>query len=280
MNEKIGSLDYLIIGHITHDLIGEDAILGGTVTYSGVCARNLGYQTGILTSCEEGLKLAELEGIQISTIPSKSTTTFENIETKSGRKQYLHEIAERITVAEVSNIDQQAKIIHLGPVADEIDREVINVFPDAFIGLTPQGWMRHRDEKNVVQYKVWEDADFLLQKANAVVLSTEDVKGDRKLVNEYAAITKVLAMTEGYNGAFVYWNGDVRHFAAPKVPVIDPTGAGDIFAAAFFATLYSTNDPWISAKQAVAIASASVSKVGIEGVPTPEEMRALQIDVI
>lgn len=280
MNKKTGNLDYLIVGHITRDLVGDDAALGGTVTYSGICARNLGNKTGILTSCEENLQFPDLDDIQVTILPSKSTTTFENIETNSGRTQILHEIARPITESDILDLSPQSKLVHLGPVADEIDTKTINAFQEAFIGLTPQGWMRYRDEMNVVQYKEWKDSDYLLERANAVVLSIEDVKGDRKLVDEYAAKTKVLALTEGYDGAVVYWNGDIRNFAAPKVRVKDPTGAGDIFAASFFTTLYRTNDPWLAGKRAVAIASASVSKVGIKGVPTPEEMLALQVDVI
>ncbi|MBI5292318.1 MAG: hypothetical protein HY872_10630, partial [Chloroflexi bacterium] len=42
---------------------------------------------------------------------------------------------------------------------------------------------------------------------------------------------------------------------------------GDIFAAAFFVRLWQTADPWDAARFAVALASDSVTRVGIEGVP-------------
>lgn len=280
MKTHSDTLDYLVIGHITRDLIGDDFTIGGTVTYSGLCARNLGLRIGCLTACEPDLESTAFDNIQLTIIPSKTTTTFENIETNEGRKQFLHQIAPCITADEIKKHPQKAKIVHLGPVAGEIEKEVINCFPEAFIALTPQGWMRQRDQQNIVHYKPWENAEFLLHKADAVVLSIEDVGGDHNIIEQYAATTKVMAVTEGYRGAAVYWNGDVRHFSAPKVPLVDATGAGDIFAAVFFSSLFHTKDPWESARRAVVTASDSVRRVGIKGVPTSKQMRSLQIEII
>jgi hypothetical protein len=281
MDIKTEKLDYLVIGTITRDIVGDHFVYGGTVTYSALCAQNLGYKTGILTAGESDLKLPDdLQGIPFLVKESPVTTTYENIETEHGRVQRLHDIALPITKKDIPTFSYPPSIVHLGPLADDLDLSVLDVFPDSFIGLTPQGWMRQRDANHVVQYKEWENAESYLINADAVVLSIEDVRGNRQLIEDYASKTKILALTEGYNGASVYWHGDTRNFSAPKVPVIDPTGAGDIFAAAFFTSLFQSKDPWEAAKKAVAIASASVSRVGIKGVPTPEEMRLLQIEIV
>jgi len=271
--------DYLVIGHVTRDFKNEGYTIGGTVTYSSLCAKALGKNPVVLTACAHDLSLDELKAIPTIVKPSQKSTTFENVETQNGRKQVLYSIATSIEVNDIPMEYLSTDIVHIGPVADEVAPSVINAFPNSFICLTPQGWMRERDEFNHVQLKPRISADKLLVRADATVISVEDVRNDESRIHDYANIAKVLAVTEGYNGARVYWNGDVRHFSAPNVDVNDPTGAGDIFATVFFCHLYYTKDPWESARRAVMIASASVSRIGIKGVPTSKEIRSFQIEI-
>jgi len=281
MNIKAENLDYLVVGHITQDLLPDGtSITGGTVTYAAVCARNLGYKAGILTSSDPNQTFPELDGFSLYIKPSQSTTTFENIQTDSGRQQILHKVASPLSAQDIPENIKHPRIVHLGPLTNEIKLDLLYAFPDSFIGVTPQGFMRQRSEGNIVNFKEWENAEKYLKRADAVVLSIEDVGGNMRLIDDYASKTDILVLTEGYLGASVYWHGDIRHFSAPKVPVIDPTGAGDIFAAVFFTAFHHSKDPWLAAKKAVSIASASVSRVGIKGVPTPKEMRSFQIEII
>jgi sugar/nucleoside kinase (ribokinase family) len=64
------------------------------------------------------------------------------------------------------------------------------------------------------------------------------------------------------------------------VDEVDPTGAGDIFAAAFFARLYATRDPWEAARFAVQMSAISVTRPGIAGVPTHEEYQSCLMEVL
>ncbi len=70
-----------------------------------------------------------------------------------------------------------------------------------------------------------------------MVLSDEDVGGDKSLVAQYASQTRLLVVTHGTTGCTVYTQGQTRSLLAPPVHEIDPTGAGDIFAAVFFVAL-------------------------------------------
>ena len=95
-----------------------------------------------------------------------------------------------------------------------------------------------------------------------------------------AICCRVLAVTEGPSGARLYWNGDLRRFHAPARKEVDSTGAGDIFAAAFFYRLYSTRDPWAAARFATQLASYSVTRYGLEGVPNADEIRSCMVEVL
>jgi sugar/nucleoside kinase (ribokinase family) len=61
---------------------------------------------------------------------------------------------------------------------------------------------------------------------------------------------------------------------------VDATGAGDIFAAAFFIRLHTTRDPWEAARFATQLAAYSVTRPGLEGVPTQEEIDACMVEVL
>ena len=141
------------------------------------------------------------------------------------------------------------------------------------MGVTPQGWLRAWDQKGHVHPTDWPESTYILEQAGAAVLSIEDVACSEARVEELAAACHVLAITEAAKGARLYWHGDVRRFRAPVMNEVDSTGAGDIFAAAFFSRLYATRDPWEAARYATQLASYSVTRPGLEGIPTPEEIQ-------
>ena len=60
---------------------------------------------------------------------------------------------------------------------------------------------------------------------------------------------------------------------------VDATGAGDIFATAFFARLYATRDPWEAARFATHLAAFSVTRSGLDSIPTQEEIQECLIEV-
>jgi sugar/nucleoside kinase (ribokinase family) len=121
---------------------------------------------------------------------------------------------------------------------------------------------------------------FVLNSAQAVVLSIEDVESNEHRIEEMATYCRVLAVTEGKAGARLYWHGDVRRFRAQEVAEVDSTGSGDIFAACFFYRLLATRDPWEAARFATMLASYSVTRPGLEGIPTQEEIANSMVEVI
>jgi sugar/nucleoside kinase (ribokinase family) len=112
-----------------------------------------------------------------------------------------------------------------------------------------------------------------------VVLSVEDVSGDESVIEMMALEARILAVTEGPAGARLYWNGDLRRFHAPEVEEVDATGAGDIFAAGFFARLHATRDPWEAARFATKLAACSVGRRGLDGIPTQSEIQTCMVEV-
>ncbi len=273
-------VDYLVIGHITVDRTPSGPVLGGSAMYSALTARALGLRVGIVTMRGNEIPLDGLEGIPVVSGEAQTSTTFENIYTPKGRTQSIRQVAPQIDFAIVPEIWRRAKIIHLAPVAQEVDSVLPAGFRPSLLGLTPQGWMRAWDESGLVRPCAWDGAESALERAGAVVFSVEDVGGDEEIIEQYAHTGRLLAVTEGVAGARVFWHGDSRRFRAPKVEEVDATGAGDVFAAAFFVRLLNTRDPWEATRFANQLAAISVQRPGLSGVPTSQEVQRCLMEVL
>lgn len=273
-------VDYLLIGHITQDLTTTGINLGGTVSYSGLTAKAMGLKVGVVTSCASDVDLSQLEGIQVCRIDSEFSTTFENIYSKDGRIQVLHHSASTLNLSSIPEVWRRTSIVHLAPVAQEVEPGLARSFPDSTLCLTPQGWLRSWDSAGHVYPGEWPEAAFVLENSNMAVLSMDDVGCDEKRIDELLSSIRILAVTEGADGARVYWNGDLRHFQVPRTKVKDETGAGDIFAAAFFIRYEITRDPWEACRFATQLATGSVARRGLQSIPTIEEIQSANIEIL
>jgi sugar/nucleoside kinase (ribokinase family) len=202
------------------------------------------------------------------------------ISKRARTKTKIYHVASSLDYFLIPEPWRQAAIVHLAPVAQEVEPNLVRYFPTSLIGLTPQGWLRSWDENGYVHVSEWPESTFTLQSAGAAVISKGDVNGDESRIEEMAISSRILAVTEGADGIRLYWNGDVRRFRPPAIhEVIDTTGAGDIFAAAFFVRLYTTRDPWEAARFATQLASISVTRSGLESIPTLEEIEENMVEV-
>lgn len=275
------SLAYLAIGHLAQDRTPAGPRLGGTVAYAALTAQALGYAPGIVSAHSADLDVSALGDLAIARHPSALNTTFENIYGAAGRVQFLRARAEALTTTQIPAAWGKAPVIHVAPLAQELEPSLVGQLAASsptFIGLTPQGWLRQWDAEGRVSKCEWSEALATLPQVNAAVISIEDVRGEWAMAEQWAKAAQVLVVTEGAQGCTVFVQGEsARQFPAPPHPEVDPTGAGDVFAAAFFINFYETDDPWASARFANQVAALSITRVGLEGIPTPEEVGLCRI---
>jgi sugar/nucleoside kinase (ribokinase family) len=278
--------DFLVIGHVTKDIKPYGFTIGGTVTYSSVTACRLGRRAAVLTRADPDFDLrTTLRDIEIVRLPSPVTTTFENLYQDGHRLQFLNAIAPHIAASDVPEMWRRVPIVHLGPLVREIGLDMLDLFSDALVGVTPQGWMRQWDGDLMVQArrrvwpKPWDEAEAILPRVDVLVFSEEDVAGDRQLIERYASLAKIAVVTQGARGATVHWQGRERHFPARPTTEVDPTGAGDVFAAAYLIRLAETDDPYEAAMFANVVASFSVEQEGIVGIPTRAQVEAWRVSL-
>ncbi len=264
-------MDFLTIGNITKDLIPGGYTVGGTVTYASVAAMRLGRTAGVLTRLGPDLALPDVyRNIELHALPSAHTLTFENIYTPDGRVQTIHAFGDAIGVQDVPDVLLQnpPAIVLLGPLAGELDPQVADLFPNSLRGVVPQGWMRRWDEQGSVSHVPIACTDDVLRYADVLIVSTEDVNHDVNLARCYADVVRTVVLTRSLHGADVYHGGHVTHVRPRPSTQIDPTGAGDTFAAAFLICFQETGDPIQAARFANVAASFSVEGLSYSATPT------------
>ena len=289
---------YLALGHVSADLQTDgSASLGGSVAYAARTARRLGWTAGIVTRAEAGSVPAGaapsgagrgilegrgvLDGLACRIGASAVTTTFTNTYDAAGnRSQRLHHLAAPLTAEDVPTTWRRPRILHLAPIADELDATIADRFQAELIGMTPQGWLRRLVPGEPVTPGPWRVPAALLDRADAVVLSQEDIAGLpgglETCIEQVVSRTCVLIVTCGSAGAIAFSARDGRlEQPAFAVPTVDPTGAGDVFAASFFVRLLETGELAVALRFAAAAAALSVGATGLQGVPDRPAVEAL-----
>jgi len=212
------SPEFISIGHVTYDIYPGERLIGGSVVYSSLTACKLGLSTGIITS--RGLDFSSdglLKGINIVSSLSDHTTTFCNSYHQGKRKQVINQIANKIKIDQIPEQWNKAKIVHICPIANEVDEAIFDFFQDNLVGLTPQGLMREWDKKGQVYPKCWIPNNKLLSKVDVLIFSEEDISDFSEVLEKYVSSIKIVIVTRGAKGSVLYWQGQKIVFPAFKV---------------------------------------------------------------
>jgi sugar/nucleoside kinase (ribokinase family) len=268
---------YLLVGNVTKDLLPDNTfITGGTVTYASVIARNLGWKPTIVTSAgADFTPPAYLAEVDWRILPSPETLTFRNEYDSAGnRRQTIGPIGQPIPPEGIPADCRTAPLVHFCPLGQELEPAITTLFPDAMLVATPQGWLRKWDEAGLVSLGDWVSSNEILPNLHIAVISLEDVEGEWSIAEWWAAQLPILIVTLGDEGAAILHRG--RRDIVPPRPAqpVDPTGAGDVFAAAFAMRYFETGELWQSTRFANVTASMAIEQTGPEGAPSRAEIEA------
>jgi 1D-myo-inositol 3-kinase len=281
--------EFVVVGHATRDMLPDGSWrLGGGVTYAGITAQRLGLRVGVLTSAPPDVLAALREALPdatIANVPASEATTFENIYDVTGRRQFLRARAERLALDHLPPAWDEARIVLLAPLAQEVDPAFAKAFPYALVAAAPQGWLRRWDAQGAVSPGPLDVAPQLLPYLRTLVLSRDDLlplaadpeqkERAETVIAAWASQVPLVAVTRGADGADLYaGGGPAESFPGVSAREVDPTGAGDIFAAAFLCWLDRAGDPHTAMDFANHVAACSVERVGVESAPTVAELIA------
>ena len=226
MQNNTDHIEYLVVGHVTRDKVEGGLKPGGTVTYSGQVARALGYRTGVLTSAREDYDLRQvMEGLVVRKIPAAEDAVFSNIYDGNNRIQILHNRANDIMAADVPEAWMTADIVHLGPLTNEVDPNMIDLFPNSLIGLTPQGWMRRWGDDGRLYHLGRMDHQVKIRGFRVETAEIESVLAEHPLVDQAIVVAHTVGPEDVrlvayliYQGANQRMIGDIRRYLRKRLP--------------------------------------------------------------
>ena len=267
--------DFVAVGHLTVNGLSDGLRPGGSALYAGLFAHRQGLRVGLLTSYGPDFPFDVLPPeIEVIAVPAFGDDAVRpRAISPEGRRLTLKQRAARLEAVHVPPHFAAAGLSYLCPVADEVAPELVRAFPEAAVGVAAQGWCRVWDRDGTVAMRPWPDPAPILARAQALFLSSDDVAGweAQALTAPYQDVP-FGALTFAARGAVLFVNGE-RH-AVPAAPAVEvePTGAGDVFAAAFLVRYNASNDPFESASYAAVAGALTVEAPGIAGVPTAERL--------
>ncbi len=267
-------MQFVIIGHLTRDIVPGGYTIGGTAAYSGITACRMGADVVILTrSHPSDAQHPSLAGIEIINLPSDHTSTFHNVYHNDIRTQHVRVVAEPILANDVPKHLYDGDVTLLAPLVQEVDPAMIPKI-QGMVASTPQGWLREWDARGRIKAVPWYCAGRVLPFLDAIIFSAADLIGDLSILPTILETVPIVAITKAAAGCILYIEG--KRYKIPTRPAheIDPTGAGDTFAAAFLVYLKEHNDPVQAAYFANVTASMGVEARGIQGIPERSQVES------
>ena len=263
---------FLAIGHVTRDeFSGESGWrLGGTATYTAATAARLGTSASLVTRVGPSERAVLEErcrslGIELHAQAGEVTTTFGFRYEGERRILSLRARSRGLSLSDVPPELRGADAVVLGSVAREIGRSLLGAVGTASRVVTAQGYLRQWTADGVIHPRHWDDVAEVAASASAIVLSEEDVVGDLGEPRRWSAQTPVI-VTLAERGSLVLTDGTERIVPAFRADrVVDPTGAGDAFAAGLAIALAEGRPLMEAVRFAHAVASFAVEAVGTAG---------------
>ena len=272
-----------VIGPATIDRVVQGCTqvyqCGGVVTYAGLTFANLGLDTRVLTNIaaadQSMLAFLQHSGIEVHIGESPDTTRFVNFVDGDQRQQEVPSRAAPIGTGQLEPVLLGVEHVHLGPLAPgDLCPEILEAFrSDIRISLDIQGYVRQIEDDRVIP-AISVDLLAALQSADLVKASLDEL--ELVLVHFGQTLVQLMrdcaiaewVVTDGSRGGWIMDStGRRTEFAADHIgSLVDPTGAGDVFFAAYLvARLHRREGVESAAHSAAALAARQVAGSFIKG---------------
>lgn len=230
----------------------------------------------------------EIGDLDTTLVRRGQTTVFANYyPPQKPRIQLLEALAPPVTpdMAPAGFLDQEgrldADLVHLAPVLGEIDLlQWKRAVGDGLLAINIQGWIKgpgpeidtatledvQRRGASKVAHRVtqrrWQVTADDFRGVDIACLSEEDVIDQPGLLDKLTTTVPIVAFTLGEGGSRIYVDGEPTRVGVYATQAVDPTGAGDVFAASFTHRIAAGAAPIEAARFAAACSSIVVEDIG------------------
>jgi 1D-myo-inositol 3-kinase len=265
---------FLAIGHVTRDRRPEGDVLGGSAAFAALTAQRLGWETAVLTAAGPDFEPEpELPGVEVLVRRSAATTRFVNTYDEDGaRHQVVTSRADDVDLSILPDDWRRPDALLLCPVARELDGVSVSALEAGAVGAIAQGWLREIGEDGEVTAREWAGAGAELLGVHVVFLSEQDLPDAESGARGLLGHVPMVALTRGWKGLTLLTRQGEHEVPSLPRPEKDPTGAGDVFAAAFLVRYHESGDPPAAATFAACAASCAVEGVGASSLGDREEV--------
>jgi sugar/nucleoside kinase (ribokinase family) len=276
-----------LIGNTTRDLITIKRhtvkFVGGTVWYAALFLLKLGRPVAVVGHGDPEIRrLLARHGADVRHLKTGApVAVFENIYASGGRRQ-LARPGRAILPGDVPAAVSAADAVLAGPVLQEIDPAIFKASRTGLMMLDGQGILRHLQSDGRVTLRMTPTAAMAIGRSDilkvdaaeaAVIAETEDVTTALRRLHQLGP--QIVIITRGERGVCLFDGYRVVRMGAPAVNCIDPTGAGDVFDAAFLVRFVDARDLLTAGRFAVAAAALSTRGFGVSALPSKSEIEGL-----
>ncbi|MDY6838176.1 MAG: PfkB family carbohydrate kinase [Thermodesulfobacteriota bacterium] len=279
---KASCFDVCVVGHVTEDILTAaqttTSLPGGTAYYTAMALKRLGLNVAVVTKGakeDRDYLLHELLAKKISVFweEGDSTTVFENTysgEDLGARTQTLKAMGTPFGAKDVAKI--RARAFHLGPLfREDIPLQVVEkaAKQTKTVSLDVQGMVRPARLGPVIQ-QAWPDKEKWLGLVHVLKANAQEalILSGRKDAEKAAAVLasfgpREVVITLGGRGSIVYADGTIYRIPSfsPR-KLVDPTGCGDTYAAAYLCKRLKDASPGEAGRFAAATATLKLEGLG------------------
>lgn len=218
-----------------------------------------------------------LAGLDLRATPAADLPRYANTYDASGnRTQLLLSEGEPLAIVPHLRAGETPAAVLYAPAFHEFRRAPLR-FRESLTGIALQGPLRAvaPDQRVIPHPDPLAVASRFARPGWVAFFSDEDTPAPEALARHLAGHRTLAILTRGHNGATLFeLDGTAQHWPALPATPVDPTGAGDCFAAAFMVRLAESDDLATAMRFALAAGALAVEHSGIAGLPTREAIEA------
>lgn len=250
---------------------GSYSYMGGGGFYSSLSLSRMGFETVLFTAYGPDMNPEWVEhlrgkGVKVYATGLERSIVFENVYQDSLRLQKSSGEPSRKIIVDRSRLNG-LNAVHVTPVLNEVDHRVFKELEEAGcrVSIDAQGFIRTSGFNGHVRHVKRMLPDSLLAKVSYVHMNVEEqlffVNRDVKELFEINPEI-IVELTNSEHGSMVIHRQGCFYMPSLEVDTLDPTGAGDVYAAVFLAKHLETGSLFESSLYASACASIKAEKTG------------------